>query len=62
MSKIINFFTGVARETKRVRWLTVGELTTNTGIVLSIVALFGLFFMVSDFLILNMLRALGFGV
>lgn len=62
MSKIINFFTGVARETKRVRWLTVSELTTNTGIVLSIVSLFGLFFMVSDFLILNMLRALGFGV
>lgn len=62
MSKIINFFTGVARETKRVRWLTVAELTTNTGIVLAIVSLFGIFFMISDFLILNMLRAIGFGV
>ncbi len=62
MSKITNFVAGVFREMKRVRWLTISELVRNTGIVLSIMTLFGLFFLVSDFIVLNMLRALGFGV
>lgn len=61
MSKITQFFSGVVRETKRVRWLSLGELMSNTGIVLSIVTLFGLFFLVADFIVLNMLRLLGFG-
>ncbi len=62
MSKITNFVAGVFREMKRVRWLTISELVRNTGIILSIMTLFGMFFLVSDFIFLIMLRAPGYGV
>lgn len=62
MSKIADFFVGVAKEARRVRWLKTPEVMKYTGIVLVIVAMLGVFFMLSDLLVINMLRALGIGV
>ena len=62
MSKIGEFFPGVIREARRVRWLKLNDIISFTGVVLTIIALFSIYFVMADFIVISMLRALGIQV
>lgn len=51
MKKMMQFFAGVKKEMKKVRWLTKKEMITYSIATLSIMAVFALFFLMSDFII-----------
>ena len=52
---------GIKKEAKRVRWPKPKDIATHTGEVLLFVAFFALFFVLCDFVITFILRALGIG-
>ena len=52
---------GIAKETKRIRWPKTKEMTKHTVEVLLVVAFFALFFVASEFVITFILRLIGVG-
>ncbi|MBP3891219.1 MAG: preprotein translocase subunit SecE [Solobacterium sp.] len=54
-------WSGIKKEAKRVRWPKVKDVTSNTAEVLIFVVFFALFFVLCDFAITFILRALGIG-
>ena len=51
MKKIVIFFHGIKNEMKKVKWPTKKELTTYFGATVTFIAIFALFFSLTDFVL-----------
>ena len=58
MGKIKDFFSGVIKEMKIVSWPTKNEMSKYIPTVLSVVALFAVFFFVVDYILTTLLDLL----
>ena len=60
MHKIKNYFIGVFKEGKKVRWNHGHEFASQLGTVFSYAIFFGLFLVIMDFLVINLLNLINF--
>ncbi|MDY4788354.1 MAG: preprotein translocase subunit SecE [Bacilli bacterium] len=60
MSKIKNYFIGVFKEGKKVRWAKGEEFAKSVATVFGYAIFFGLFLVIVDYLIINILKVIQF--
>jgi preprotein translocase SecE subunit len=60
MRAIGNYFAGVVREIRRIRWLKGEGLRRAFFTVIGYAIFFGLFLVLSDFLVIRLLQAINF--
>jgi preprotein translocase subunit SecE len=60
MVKVKHFFAGVLREAKRVRWPKGEDLQHYTTTVLGYTLFFGLFLVLTDYLVIRLLQMINF--
>lgn len=59
MKKIINFFKGVKKELKKVKWPTKKEMAKYSIATFGFIIFFGLFFALTDLILALITRAIG---
>lgn len=60
MRAIKNYFFGVAREVRRIRWLKGAGMRHAFFTVLAYAIFFGLFLVLADFIVIRLLQAINF--
>lgn len=60
MIKVKHFFAGVLREAKRVRWPKGDDLQQYTATVLGYSLFFGLFLVLTDYVVIRLLQMINF--
>jgi len=60
IKKIGVFFSGVWKEAKRVRWAKGPEFKANVSVVFGWAFFFGLFLVICDWVVANLLQWIGF--
>ena len=60
MHKIKNYFIGVFHEGKKVRWAKGPKFLESIGTVFGYALFFGVFLVVVDFLVVNLLKIINF--
>jgi preprotein translocase SecE subunit len=60
MNAIKNYFLGVAKEAKRIRWLKGDGLKSAFFTVIGYAIFFGLFLVLTDLIVIKLLQAINF--